>query len=572
ILVLLDGVRINNSTTRFGPNQSLNTIDPAVVDRVEVIRGSRSVLYGSDAIGGVVAVWTKRRRAGDGGGLEGGVQAQFDSATEGWRGAVDLSGSSDSIGALGIFGGGTFDDLRAGDGEIQEDTGYDTGSGFGSLDIALGESRSLRVMGLINRDFDVPRTFQTVPGFGQTEPNFERFDFAIQEREVLILTYDDFALGTFADRMQVRLSARRYREQRDRQRTGSAIAVSGQTTVDTVSVGIDLAKSLGDEHLLTFGFDFDHDDVDSFNDRTDTSTGITMRGTGDFAPGARYDSFGAFIQDEISVFAPTYLTIGLRYSAFDFAFDGDEGRERGDFDAVTASLEAARDLTDDVRLTGTLAQGFQAPNLEDLANDGDFSNGIELANPDLDPARSLMAEIAAEVERDAWSGTMAAFWTQIDDYIGRRLLDEGDPGVSGDELYLRSNAGEVELWGFEVSGRRALGAATSEWSVEGVASYVRGRQYDDTVDPNTGDAPLDGVELRRVPPLFGRIGVRWDERDARRWLEHAALWLDWAAEQDRLNPDDVADPRIDPTGTDGWAAFSIELAGNLAAGVDWNAT
>ena len=62
ILILVDGVRLNDSTTRYGPNQSLNSIDPATVERIELLRGSSSVLYGSDAIGGVIAIWTRRAR------------------------------------------------------------------------------------------------------------------------------------------------------------------------------------------------------------------------------------------------------------------------------------------------------------------------------------------------------------------------------------------------------------------------------------------------------------------------------------------------------------------------------
>src|SRR5688572_31705605 len=52
ILIVVDGVRLNDATTRGGPNQSLNGIDPATVERIEVIRGPTSVLYGSDALGG----------------------------------------------------------------------------------------------------------------------------------------------------------------------------------------------------------------------------------------------------------------------------------------------------------------------------------------------------------------------------------------------------------------------------------------------------------------------------------------------------------------------------------------
>src|SRR5688572_15264088 len=58
-LILIDGIRLNNSTFRYGPNQYLNTIDIYTINRIEVAKGTGSVQYGTDAIGGVVQVITK---------------------------------------------------------------------------------------------------------------------------------------------------------------------------------------------------------------------------------------------------------------------------------------------------------------------------------------------------------------------------------------------------------------------------------------------------------------------------------------------------------------------------------
>ena len=59
-LILVDGIRLNNSTFRYGPNQYLNTIDAYTIQRIEVAKGTGSVQYGTDAIGGVVHIITKR--------------------------------------------------------------------------------------------------------------------------------------------------------------------------------------------------------------------------------------------------------------------------------------------------------------------------------------------------------------------------------------------------------------------------------------------------------------------------------------------------------------------------------
>lgn len=571
VLIVVDGVRLNDSTTRFGPNQSLNTIDPAIVERVEVHLGPASVLYGSDAIGGVIVITTKRRRPG-GGGVEGATEVLHDTATRGWRGAFELSGAGERHGWYGVLSGAQWDDLVAGGGREQESTGYHTGAGFGSLEHCLDEARALRFVAWTHRDFDVPRTFSVVPGYGQTTAPFARYDFALQEREQATLTYEDREAFGLAGRLEARLFARSYREQRVRQRTGSADEVSGETDVDTLGLGVDVRKDVGGRHRLTFGVELMEDDVDSTNTSTNLGTGVATPEPGDFAPGARYRTFGVFVQDETRWLEPVLLTLGARWSRYDFEFE-DGGVQRGDFDDLTLSAEAAYDASDSLRLGASLAQGFQAPNLEDLANDGDFAGGTELANPALDPARSLTAELSADVLADTWSARAAVFATRIEDTIGRRLVDAGDPNVAGDELYLRDNAGRVDLVGLELGATRALGGLGSPWSLEGGASYVRGRQYDSTVDAGSGEAPLDGVEARRIPPLSGHVAVRWDRvGPAPARLDEAALSLAFALAQDELHPDDVTDPRIDPSGTDAWTVWTLDLGGPLSERVRWRAS
>lgn len=149
---------------------------------------------------------------------------------------------------------------------------------------------------------------------------------------------------------------------------------------------------------------------------------------------------------------------------------------------------------------------------------------------------------------------------RIDDVVGRVLIDEGAPGA-GDETFLRQNIGRVDLAGVQARGRAVIGPDDSPWSATAGAEFVRGEQHDDYVDPDTGEAPFDGEPAQRIPPLHGWVGVRYE---AATWFDWVELTTSWALAQDRLSPQDLQDPRIDPDGTDGWITLDLDAGGPIA--------
>jgi hemoglobin/transferrin/lactoferrin receptor protein len=582
VLILVDGVRLNDSTTRLGPNQSLNTIDPAHVERVEIVKGPSSVLYGSDAVGGTILIWTKRRRpsspsvTGDLGAFQVDVEGSVESATRGASGSLGLSWANENDGALVIGSLGEWNDLRSGGGEI-DFTGYSSTGFFSSWEHALGSQRSLRAVLRIHRDFDVPRTDRLLPGYGQSAPSNAEFDFKVQENIGYLLAYEDLEGGALADRVQARFFVRSYVEERQIRNTGSNSRRLEQDEITGMGVGVDLRKELGRGHRLTYGLDFERDDVDS--DRVDTNivSGVQTPQPGAFAQNAHHASAGVFAQDEIHDLGGFDVTLGARYSYFDFSFNEITatpagGPERdGDFDALSASLQVARSLSKTVRVTGTVAQGFRSPHLDDLARNATIFGGTELANPDLDPEESLTGELALEYTGAPWHATLAVYHTTLSDFIGRVLLDKGVVGTPGDETYLRENVGTVEFVGVEAEVRRALGD-DSPWSVGAGIAWARGRQYDDTINPGTGNQDFDDVPARRIPPLHGHVSMHYDALEPSSQLGWGELALVMADEQDDLHPEDLTDPRINPEGTAGWATLNLDVGGALTsdANASWS--
>jgi hemoglobin/transferrin/lactoferrin receptor protein len=583
ILIIVDGVRLNDSTTREGPNQSLNSIDPATVERVEIVRGPASVLYGSDALGGTILVYTRDRAPASRAtgapdrarGVQGALNGSWSSAVEGYMAGVEVSAATADDGLLGIASTHDWQDLESGGGETIEHTGFEGTALFGSWLHAMGSERTLRLAMSRTRDFDVPRTDRLNTGFGQTGPANEEWSYALQDRERAVLTYDDQEGGGLADSMQVRLSLRRYSEDRVIRSTGSSTRTLESDVTETAGVGADWRSALGDSQLLTWGVDVDYDDVNSLGSRVDIGTGATTPAAGAFAPGSNYLSTGVFAQDEILSLEPYFLTLGVRYSYFAFGFEDPTTSSDvdGDFDALTGSVQLARDLSESTRIGATLAQGFRAPNLADLAKNASFAGGTELANPDLDPESSWMAELALDHVQPTWNSGVAIFYNDISDAIGRTLIDPGGPST-GDETYQRDNVGEVRYMGAELSGAHKLGGADSPWALRGVVEAVWGRQYDDTVDVATGTQPFYDVPARRAPPVHGLLALRHDVQ-AGDWRGlWAELGFTWALSQDELNPGDLADPRIDPNGTDGWTTLDFNVGGPLGkreVGSSWHA-
>jgi len=582
VLIVIDGVRVNDATTRLGPNQSLNTIDPAIVERVEIVRGPASVLYGSDAIGGAILIWTKSRAPGSKdlrgnmNGVQVGVDGGYESATNGFKGSLGTSLSTSSDGFLVVGSYGQWNELDGGDGDLGslgtdeiDNTGYHANAVFGSWIHAFDEHRSLRFAARIHRDFDVPRTDRLNVGYGQTAPSSAEFRFALQENAGATLTYADTESNFLGDRMQTRLFLREYNETRVQRNTGSTQRRIEQDDVRGYGLGVDFEKALGKSQILTYGVDLDIDDVDSSRTNLNIGTGVSVPGQPTFAPNAHYQALGLFVRDEILAFEPFDVTVGARYSRFDFSFNeftsGPAGGNEvdGDFDAVTGSLEVARPIGEGLRLIGRVAQGFRAPHLDDLARNATTFGGTEIANADLDPEESLTGEIAFDYTRDVWAGSMAVWYTEIDDAIGRRLTDIGVPATLGDETYLRDNTGEVELYGIELTVQRKLGDVTADYSARVGVAVQQGRQFDDEVNPVTGEATYDDVPARRMPPVHGFVSLLWEPLETQSFVHWGELRFTAADGQSRLNPDDESDPRIDPTGTPGWATVSLDIGGPL---------
>ncbi|MFP4055772.1 MAG: TonB-dependent receptor [Candidatus Brocadiia bacterium] len=556
-LMLIDGIRLNNSVFRDGPNQYWGTVDPFTVSRLEVVRGPGSVLYGSDAVGGTVnAVSRRREEFPDGFHWRRRVVYRYGTADDSHVGRVEIEGNWNHT--LGFLLGTSlkdFDDLEAGHGVgTMPRTGYDERNRDALIEYFL-DAHNKFVLGYqeYHQD-DAWRAHKTLHGISWhgTSVGDERGRVLDQDRRLVYLQYHGRDLGCFFDAASVSLSYHVQEEERFRVRGDGRSDLQG-FAVRTVGLGTEFQSDtpLG---LLTYGADFYRDSVHSYATRYKANGLLdSVEIQGPVADDATYDLLGVYVQDEFPIVSRLDAILGLRYNYAqadaDSVKDPDTGERisvKDDWDAVVASGRLLYRASDHWRLFGGLSQGFRAPNLSDLTRlDTARSNEIETPSPGLDPERFLSAELGAKARYDRWEGEVAVFRTRIRDLIIRYPTGRT---VQGDAEVRKANVGDGYVHGVELRGSTAL---TEQWSLLGALAWQRGEV--DTYPTSAKEKERE--PMSRIPPLTGVLGLRWEHPTGRTWFEALGRLAD---EQDRLSPRDEGDTqRIPPGGTPGYGVFDL---------------
>lgn len=565
-LFLIDGIRLNNSVFRPGPNQYWNTVDPWSLDRLEVVMGPSSVLYGSDAMGGTVQALTKSpwaEMSGEGDGGWGGRLAYRWADAENYDQArVEAFGPVGERTAVGLgLSWKDYGDLHGGaDVGLQRNTGYDEVDADVKVEHELGESTLLTVAHQRVRQNDVPRTHRTVDAIdweGLTVGSDLRRDFD-QDRRLTYVQVDAGELDGVFDRVVTSLSYHEQDEVRHRTRSSGALEDQG-FDVGTLGFFTHLFRDT-DAGRWTYGVEYYRDEVDSFLDKFgDQSAADDIQGP--VADDATYETLGVFVQDEIQVTERTELTLGARWNRIEA--DADSVRDpvtderisiRDDWQAVVASARFVHQLRpESLNLYGGVSQGFRAPNLSDLSRfDSARTNEFEVPAPDLDPETTTTLELGLKSLSPRTTSQVAVFYTDIQDRIDR--VPTGNVNGDGELEVTKDNVGDGYVYGIEVGATHQL---DDVWSVFGNATYLEGK-----VDTFATSAPVVTEEyLTRLMPLTARLGLRWAPADAPGWIEGMVTWADDA---DRLSPSDERDTsRIPEGGTPGYVTLDLRSGWSL---------
>jgi iron complex outermembrane receptor protein/hemoglobin/transferrin/lactoferrin receptor protein len=587
-VMLFDGIRLNTSTFRQGPNQYFFTIDSRSIQRLEVVRGSASTRWGSDAMAGAllatpiapsfqpnVGKWTVRPRAA--------IRTATADGELGGRAQLDV-GWSDRVALVGGVGYRDLGQLQAGGQVVSPVTGQppptplfeadgrtQRGTGFRELtdDVRLvvrASSKAQVTLGWYDyRQFDAPRT-DKCPAY--TAPLQSCLRYEEQFRTLTYVALDTHDGPRFAARTRTTLSFQRQHELRQQINLRPTRNL-GRDDVYTFGTGVHVQTTsfeLGRHVRLTwhYGLDAYVDYVDSRRWNVYPTTGVvSYESRGQYLDGGRYVTSGAWTDVRATFVDRVEVRAGGR-GGWVLA------RAAGDPTSGTAAVDrqfgvAVGGAGVSVRtwpwlvLVANVDQGFRAPNLDDLTSRQVTGPGFVYENNALRPERALTVEGGVRVDHPWIQLEVHGFETRIVGLVAKAPRATADCPPDDDvcnaskTIFQLVNLGApAHIRGVDGSVRVFLPAG---FGLRSTLSYAWGEGPNPIARPSDPDAAWDPrVPLSRIPPLNGTAEATWRGVDSGLFVGAAVRW---AAAQRRLALADQQDPRIPTGGTPGFAVLDL---------------
>ncbi|MDX1962518.1 MAG: TonB-dependent receptor [Pirellulales bacterium] len=570
VVILIDGVRVNNSTFRAGPNQYFNTIDPGMVERIEIIRGAQSVLWGSDAIGGVINVISKSpsRDRGDYGQQH--FQEIFSTADTGTYTRLDTQAWT---GNQGVYAGASY--LNVNELEIggqrgrQPFTDYDQYAGDLKYQLLLSPDSLLTVSLQHFEQMDVPRSDRFAPFTSSPRPTF----FDPQQRDMVNLRWEGVAYQPLFDAYAVTFNYSRQKEGVRETRLNNNGTVNrieaGEFDVNTFGTVVTLVKELDYAGTLSYGADYYYDDIDAVRVRTNGNNGAPINPPTMLMPqfpnNSLYDRAGLYAAWSVPLTDRLSALTGVRYENANASGTTPIGNqnvfiERSYQDWV-ANAGLTYEVCEGVNLVGGYYEGYRAPNLDDLFADGSFLQGQfqSISSVNVEPEYSQTYEVGLKYDGPVLRLQAFQYWNDFENAILRYPVNTSGPNAGqfnpNSATVIRDNS-DAYLYGTELGGELLL----DDWLDRAGYSLYGNVWYTYGLDLGTNGVGAPSEPFSRIPPLTGTLGVRWRAPEMRRWVDVYVWMVDRADRYSLLNR---ADARFIPGGTPGYATL------NLRTGRTW---
>ncbi len=540
VLLVIDGVRMNNAIYRSGNLQNVLAIDPNSLENVEVIFGPGSIIYGSDALGGVMDFHTQAVRLAP---LNNQINtakafARFSTANMEQTVHADFMHSGGDWGSYTSLTLNRFGDLRMGSGgydgfdrahyveringqdvmldnenvNIQKQSAYDQYNILQKFRYRPNEKIDINYAFHLTSSTDVPR-YDRLNQYSSDLLKYSEWYYGPQfwHMQSLNIKVRDSVL--LYDNFQFSAAYQKVKESRHNRKFGSDELKSREESVDVYSVNLDFDKSLDKKNNLFYGLEAIHNKVNSVAKTTNIHTDeIGDASTRYPDGGTNYYAYAAYVSLKSNLSEKFTFSSGIRLNAvglkstfidksfFDFPFD----EIKVDNQSVNASLGLVFRPTKATQLNANISSGFRAPNLDDIAKIFDSTPGsVVMPNEDLKPEKAINIDLGMihKVEDD-FELNVSVFYTSLIDAMVRRAFTFNDQSTimyDGELSQIEAivNTGSANIYGASLGFDLKI---TDEIDLYTNHSFIKGKDN-------------ENESLRHVPPIYGVAGLSYQPEE-----------------------------------------------------------
>lgn len=455
LLYSVDGVRMNTAIFRSGNLQNVISLDPFAMESTEVLFGPSSVIYGSDAIGGVMSFQTLNPTLSDSVKplLQGNVTGRYASANNERTGHFDVNIGWKKWAILTSVSSNDFDDLKMGSHGPDDYLNEQYVIRQDSTDIVVSNEdprvqrpsaySQINLMQKVR--FKPNEKMDIVYGFHYSETSdYGRYDRHLRHRNGapryaewnygpqkwmmnnLSLNLSDSTI--VFDELSFRIAHQYFEESRIDRDFNDELRTMRIEKVDAYSTNLDMIKKVGTKHKLFYGIEYILNNVRSIGEIENITTGFTSPGPSRY-PEATWQSIGIYISDQYNPSEKVAIHSGLRYNQFyiDASFDTSfypipyTGAQIQN-DALTGSIGIAYHPNEDWLFSSNIATAFRSPNVDDIGKVFDSEPGaVVVPNPDLGAEYAYNFDIGiAKDIRDKVKLDATAYYTILENALVRR--------------------------------------------------------------------------------------------------------------------------------------------------------
>lgn len=538
VLLVVDGVRMNNAIYREGNLQNVISLDANSIESSEIIFGPGSVTYGSDALGGVMDFHTLKLNLSttEEKQFSGAAFVRYSSANQEKTGHLDFNLGCQKMGFLTSITYSSYDDLRMGsnnnadyvrseyvkqingvdsivtnnDENVQIHSGYDQINVMQKVRYRPNEKLDFNYTFHYSRLSDVPRYDRLIQYSGE-ELKYGEWYYGPQKWMMHSLNVEYLNANRLFDKAKIITAYQDYEESRHDRKYRKINLRERTENVKAYSLSLDFDKNFKSDNHIFYGLEAVYNSVKSTGQNKNLETGeITPESTRYPDGENNYNTLAAYVGYKDNLSEKLTLISGIRanyvsiYSTiqdtsfFDFPFDEIQVSNS----ALNGSLGLAFRPTNKWQINLNLSSGFHAPNIDDIAKVFDSEPGnVVVPNDDLKPEYAYNVDLA--IQKKFWNFidfNITGFYTYLTNaFVRRDFMFNGQDSIVYDgqmsKVQAIVNADKAFIYGVSSSIDIKL---SSKLNLNSIINYTKGEDQ-------------DGIALRHVSPLFGNTKLTYTD-------------------------------------------------------------